>query len=216
MLSLMMKDIYLLRKTIVLCMLYLVILIISLSGMEDAGAVFAVCIFALVHMFMMTSCYQDERNKSDIILNSMPLKRSVIVGSKYLMLFMYVVIASAFYLVASWILGQLNLLGKTSGLSVGGLILTLLVCSVSAGIYLPLYFKVGYMKSRLLSLIVFFAFFFILGFLVPGAEMGGTDSGSIDWPVSAPAERITALLLSLAVLAVSYLISLRIYRNKEF
>lgn len=216
MLSLMRKDIYLLWKSIAFCMLYLVFMLLVFSGLDDATTVFTLCVFAIVHMLVMTGCALDDRNKSDIILNSMPLSRPAIVGARYLMFLVYAVFAAAFYIIAAWIAGNLNLISNVYNPGIEGILIALLVSSVSTGIYLPVYFKVGYIKSRIYSFLMFFVFFFIIGFFLPSSDLGGAELVNPRTLVSSSYARVTAACVSIAVLAASYGLSLKIYRNKEF
>ena len=88
-------------------------------------------------------------------------------------------------------------------------------------INLPALFKLGYVKSRMVSFILFFAFFFGGNFLAEYIYQNRNAAliRSLLEFVNSQTETalgIGYLLLLLAILALSLLISVRIYRKKEF
>lgn len=212
MLSLMMKDIYLLKRTLAFSVLYLIIMLFAFSGMDNASSVFVASVVAVIYMLMMSSCAMDDKSKADVMLNSLPLSRSTIVGAKYLMVLIYVLFAIAIYIVTAWVIGLLNVIPNMNRVNMEGFAEAFFASLFMPSIYLPFYFKFGYIKSRIWNFVLLFIM--LIGISASDAAVGikissfqGTSSLSDDMAIMGAA---------LAILAISYAISLKIYRNREF
>lgn len=214
MLSLMMKDIYLLKRTLAFSVLYLIIMLFAFSGMDNTVNFFAIIFVAITYMLMMSSCAMDDKSKADVMLNSLPLSRSAIVCAKYLMVLVYMLFAFAIYIVAAWVIGRLNLMPNLYHMNMEGIALAFFTSSFMTGIYLPLYFKFGYIKSRIWNFLLLFGIIFGIGTLK--INIGEMNSAAPQGTQSFPSVDMTLYGAALAVLAISYVISLKIYRNREF
>lgn len=219
MLSLMLKDMYLLRKTMAFSAFYLILMLFVFSKLDNSIAVFTSCTVAITYLLMVSGCALDDKNKSDVILNSLPLSRYAIVGEKYLMVIIYVLLGAAVYSIGAWAVGLLNLLPNVFNLTLEGLLAAFLAVSFLASIYLPIYFKFGYIKSRIYHFILFFGLFFGINLLV---SIVPEDSPFVSRllvflaRLNGAAAVIILTGATLAILAVSYGISLKIYKNREF
>jgi ABC-2 type transport system permease protein len=90
MFNLVLKDILIQKKTFVLGLFYIPIMAIafqhSVTSMIPAGIV------GLTYIVLITACAYDDKYKTDIMLNSLPLHRNSIVLARYMSLFLYYVI----------------------------------------------------------------------------------------------------------------------------
>lgn len=219
MLSLMLKDILLLKKTIAFSALYLVFMLFVFASLDNAASVFVICMVAITYMLTVSGCALDDKNKADVILNSLPLSRSVIVGARYLMVFVYVIFAVIIYILATRVVGMMHLIPSLHPVSLEEVLGAFLSISFLASIYLPLYFKFGYIKSKIYHFILFFGMFFGISLVASGIASGNPTLLGIAAFLSRQSEGVIGAMIAgtaLALLAVSYGISLRIYRNREF
>lgn len=92
MLSLVLKDILLLKKYFIFGFAYT--LAISIAFQYLSGIVVPVAsTIALTHVFIQNACAYDYKNQVDLLLNSLPLKRKDIVQARYLSVFIFGVLA---------------------------------------------------------------------------------------------------------------------------
>ena len=175
----------------------------------------------IVYLFTTCASSYDDKNGSEVLLNSLPIRRREIVLAKYLSTFLYAVIglAGTIFFMAVLDAAGLKSLARMPGLQeiVGSLSAAILLNSV----YYPLYFKLGAIKVRLFSIIVFVLIFLLPGFLVgyfkshsSGEAAFGLVTAVLNTPGWLQGSAIAVLLL--AVLLVSLVLSLKIYKNKEF
>ncbi|NLU32664.1 MAG: hypothetical protein GXX04_08600 [Clostridiaceae bacterium] len=88
-----------------------------------------------------------------------------------------------------------------------------------ASIYLPVYFKFGYIKSKIYNFILFFGLFFGINLLVSIVPEDSSIAGSVSLFFARLSGAMVGIILTgaaLAIMAVSYGISLKIYKNREF
>lgn len=210
MIGLVLKDLLVLRKTAKLYIAMLSFyLVLALAGVfSHAMLTGFVALFTM--MLPISSFAYDELARWDKYAAALPVSRRGIVGSKYLLALLLGAIAGALILISS---GLFWLLKDTAP---GEVLLTGLAC-VAAGllmnsILLPLLFKFGAEKGRLLTMAVL-AVIFLLGF------GGGKLLGYHEFPEMPPCLKtlFPLILAGVLILAlfVSYQVSLGIYRKKE-
>ncbi|MBO8158167.1 ABC-2 transporter permease [Thermosyntropha sp.] len=210
--NLILKDFLLQKKTFLFAFLYVAVMVIAFRDYGDVAS-----IIVLSYAMLLTACAYDDKSKADMVLNSLPLKRDTIVWARYLSVYVFALSMMVFYALLYWVISILPLpvhLAKLSGVKA---IAALLIIGFLGSIYFPFYFKLGYMKSRLVNFIVFFLIF---GGVMPvlsnfaGSGLPGGMSGLME----VRAEIIAGLfiLLFLCVQVVSVLLSLRFYRARDF
>ncbi len=217
--NLILKDILIQKKIVLLCFAYIVFFIIALQG---AGLImYPTALTAITYMLVVTSCSYDEKNKADVMLNSLPIKRSSIVLAKYLSVFLYIVTGSIAYWAITTLLALTDLPVNIYPVSWEGFAGGVLAIGLINSIYFPFYFKFGYIKSRFLNLILFFVFFFGLtsfvhffyvhknaGWVKIAADYINTQT---DVQVFA-----SVMVLTLLILTVSMVLSVKVYRGRDF
>ena len=204
--GLIIKDILVLRRysIIFICILlfyaFMGIMGGDMSFFSSAGGIFCV-------MLPITSFSYDNLSKWDRFAGSLPVTRRQIVLAKYLLTFSMVVIGTG---LSGLLLGSQCLV---SSLSVPNTGLTLLGTGGSAFmvacILLPLIYRFGVEKSRILMLIIVF---------IPVGIIAVFNDGILP-PLSLPPLYILLFILlpfMLGVLFISYRFSLKIYQSKEF
>jgi len=176
------------------------------------------------YLYIVYANALDDKFKTEKSLLSMPIKRSQIVTAKYLGILFYL---TAFYGIIT-ILSILFVFiipgySNTSLLSTGHLVQFLLVGSLYYSIFFPIYFKVGYQKSRwanYISMVV------SLGFLT-AATKGLSSVANIEiTSLQASLEYLTGIgktiwiiilpLISSLIVFLSLRLSIKYYGKREF
>ena len=174
---------------------------------------------ALTYQLIGNACAIDEKNKSDIMLNSLPLKKNIIVLSKYVSVFIYAIAGTILYCILALISNLLNLPITVAYLNLENFLGGIVALILMNGIFFPVYFKVGYTKGRILSFILFFTFFFgimSLRQLIDGKNFDWLNPIIVainTWSIFQFA--IVILAISFIIYTTSYLLSIKFYRNKE-
>ncbi len=207
------KDFFLLRRQIsYIAILFLLYTVLSAAGVFGSYILPAIVVI-MGMVFPMSSFSYDEQARWDKFAAATPVGRKGVVAGRYLFALLLILISSA-------IVAALQLLLSLSGLveqPISELLLPVLACAVVAllmdAIFLPLLFRFGAEKARILGMILFVVIFAGCagaGFLAGGAQQS-------------PSLSVHALLLAIAVAAAaataafwtSYCLSQRIYAKKE-
>ena len=226
MFSLILKDLFVLKRYILLTAVFIAAMLLIFQNITGEGplagtAIFTAAMVAVTYMLIGNACAYAEKSKEDIIFNSMPVSRVTIVAARDLSAYVFFVIGMAFYMLITALANLAHLPIKVYPLTLEGLIGALFAVTLMHSIYLPALFKWGYVKSRMISFVLFFAFFFGGNLLMEYIYQNRNSAliRSLLDLMSSQTETalgIGYLLLLLAILALSLLISVGIYRKKEF
>lgn len=209
--GLILKDLFNLKGNIKIMILFMIVFgYISSVGDGNNNSFMGVIIVLCTTMIVSTFSY-DDLNKWDSYVLTMPIKRNAIVLSKYLTMLIFSFIGVFFSLIISIVIGYFkNTLVLDETLVITGLILSISICFAS--LILPLIYKFGTEKARLLM---------IACFLLPTAVLLGFKSLLERFNSSISIEIIlNTLVYSLPFIAIflfviSYFISTKIYCKKE-
>lgn len=219
MFSLIIKDVLIQKKQLIFGIAYLAFVLVAFQGMGEA--MLPMGLVAVTYMLSMTACAYEEKNKSDLLLNSLPIKRVNIVASKYLSVLIYAVMGILAYIAMITIINLLNMPLKTYPLSLEILIGSLAAVCLMTGIWFPIYFKFGYMKMRVANFVLFFLFFFGSSLMTQFIK-SKQDSLWVKNIISFfdTKSDITIALLFLVIIALymflSFLLSVWFYNKREF
>lgn len=212
------KDILMQKKAIKLSVLLIIFFTFTLSNIGPAGLTIGV--LAITYQLVLGASALEDKNNSDIILISLPIKRTTIVLSKYVSIYIYAAYAILGFYLVYLIINLLNLRldipFNFTGL-IGAIIAVTLFCSIS----FPLIFKYGFIKAKMANLIIFFVFVFggtgLVSYLSENNKL--MLSQNIMTFLSNGSD-IVILIISmvplLLILICSYFISLTFYRKREF
>lgn len=221
MFNLMLKDLLVQKKTLLMALVYSVFVLGIFNKAASGFVSYGMGTIAIGYIFFANACSYDEKNKSDIVLNSLPIRRSQIVLARYLAVFTFAVIGLA-------MIGILGAVMKLAGLPFPGRYIGLLDITGSlaalmlmASCYLPLYYKFGYIKTRLIIMFMFMLLFFLPGLLIDFAKAHFTREQLTqviiriqDLPAGPVALALLAIVLGIT--AISIAISQYVYRRREF
>lgn len=204
--GLLIKDLLCLRKQLLFLGVFMALYLFFLLQLGDSSFLGAYIVMLCVVVTISTfAC--DEMSKWNAYALSLPVTRRRIVLSRYAL--------SVLLLLAAFILSAVLLLVK--GMLNAEQLLTLAGVSAAAlallALFLPLIYKFGTQKSRLVILLVFLVptgAAFMFRNLFPDIRLPQLDVVGVTSLV------LSALLCSVLLLALSYEISYRIFSRKEF
>lgn len=213
--GLILKDILVMRKAIRTYAIFLAVyLVLSIMGVFDVS-VLTTMIVVLLMMLPITAFSYDEYTKWDHYAIALPLKRSALVGSRYLFTLFMALAALAVGLLAGlfmWFLHHDEIL-----VSFCTVLLSLAIGILMADIMLPLCYKLGPERARpymyiiliipILAIIVFSRFDWFDHLTIPAF---------VDTPAFVCLISVLAVTVALTGTVISYLLSCRIMRQKEF
>lgn len=222
MINLVRKEFIIQKKNLLTLFGYAVFMLIAftLSPGGMAQSAYIAAGVATTYMFIQYSCIIEDKSKSEIILNSLPVDRSKIVFSKYISAILFSLLATIFTGLLGGILAKLSFV-HIENINMVEVVAILTGTWILASVYLPIYFKFGYIKAKLFNVMVFlFLFFVSLSFssfiklyfespLIVSAVGSLSNQGFIV---------IGGIILLVTIIAVtlSTAISARIYSNREF
>lgn len=204
MLKLIWNDIKLYKTGLLFILFYALIFLV---GFNRANAFsMSIGMFA-VYMFTIGILNIEERDGIDLLHRYLPVTIKEIVGAKYT----ECIIISMAYAVVAFI-SQAAISLFTAGRVDAGEILPSILLTVSASLVfcsvtIPLIYKFGLVKSRIIGVIIFA---FIIAALTAAGSIGMFYRGPFDFG----ALYILSLIPAAAAMALSYSLSLRIYRKK--
>ena len=165
-----------------------------------SNLLYAVSIVVLTFATVIFTNGYDDKNKSEIILNSLPLDRRNIVRSKYIIL----------------ILIRLNVVDGGGSVSLQSIIAAVNIVLLFYTIYYPFYFKLG---EGLRSFNAILWVFVMLGPTMLGRGMAALyKRGLLDRLMNVDLDKINFYLLGIVLVLyyISLQISKRIYGKREF
>ncbi len=219
MISLIIKDIFTLKKTFIFALLYVPFFMIAFQKMENA--MLSAGIVGVTYILVVTACAYDEKSKADILLNSLPVNRFEIVLAKYISILLYAFIAMLEYFFIERLVMVIGIPFSISPVTFESLFGALFAVILMNSIYLPLFFKFGYVKSKIVSFVLFFVFFFGISTvveIVKNADGNGIIKGYI-LKIMSQTDFLTAVQFSLFLILIflgSILISVKFYNKREF
>lgn len=219
MFNLVIKDILVQKKSILFALGYCFFLVFAFQSLEQAGPIAAN--IAVVYILLINSFAYEDKNKSEIMLNSLPISRRDIVLAKYLSIFIYMGLAILSYTGSSLLVKTLRIPINVVLLSLEGVTTAFLIVALMSSIYLPIIFKFGYIKAKLFNLVMFLFFFFVPTIIVNlynnpryhhyFVNFFQEFASWKNWQIA-----LLLIAFSLLLLSISYSISLNIYKKREF
>lgn len=212
------KDILIQKKVVTLAIFMMLFFAVTLSSMGPGATI--VGILTVTYMFVLGASAIEDKNKSDIILVSLPIKKQTIVLAKYLSVYVFATYAILLYAIIYFGVQLLHIPLEMS-LTQSGIISTLFIITVFFAISFPLIFKYGYSKAKTPNLILFFILVFGGTALVNNLDQLSSWTfiqNTVTFLSERTETQLLLLLLPIAfvILVISYFISLRFYQEREF
>ncbi|WP_062197648.1 ABC-2 transporter permease [Massilibacterium senegalense] len=212
------KDILIQKKVVTLAIFMMLFFAVTLSPMGPGATI--VGILTVTYMFVLGASATEDKNKSDIILVSLPIKKQTIVLAKYLSVYVFATYAILLYAIIYFGVQLLHIPFDMS-FTQSGIISTLFIITVFFAISFPMIFKYGYLKAKTPNLILFFILVFGGTALVNNLDQLSNWTfiqNTVTFLSERTETQLLLLLLPIAfvILVISYFISLRFYQEREF
>ncbi len=225
MFNLLRKDLYIQKKIFIFGFVYVIMMMIIFN--DNSSAMLQAGVVAIAFMMLQNSNAYDDKNNADLLFNCLPMSKFEIVLSKYISVFMYYIIGLIYYLIVSLVVVLIaNIVSydiNVSLLSIPSVLGALFSVLLINSIYLPIYYKVGYAKSRVINTVVFVTFFMLI------TSLGKMRSSVLDIESKELSPTIVFLMksseiqglmiivvLGFGIFALSLFISKKFYEKKEF
>lgn len=207
MLALIKKDFLIQKKTLRILLIVLAFLAFTLSGFGPGG--FVTSIMCACYLLVFGASAHEDKSHSDVLLNSLPIRKSMIVFSKYVSVYVF----AAFGIMVNVILTLLAELFRIDNygysITADGMLAAFMAVTVMFSLAFPIIFRFGYMKAKIVNYVLFLAVFIAVQF---ADEM----LPQVFEQLSEPGNAGLALLASAILLAASCFISLHVYNKREF
>jgi|HigsolmetaGSP11D_1036233.scaffolds.fasta_scaffold01679_5 hypothetical protein len=180
------------------------IAVLFLAAWSNVSLMFSVIMVSYMLVFG-ASAYEDKYN-SDKLLASLPISKTKIVFAKYLSVYVFAAYALVLNGLIIAVFDVLKLPITIPPLTWQVILAAAGILTVYTSIALPIIFKYGYTRSRMITFILIFVLMF------------GFGNAQLDTllPTSESSRLIVLIIGVLLLLAVSVWISLHIYRRREF
>jgi ABC-type transport system involved in multi-copper enzyme maturation permease subunit len=209
MLHLIKKDFLIQKKSILFSLFIMIFFSFTLTPMGSGGL--TVSILTICYMLVYGAGNQEDKNNSDRMLASLPIRKETIVLSKYISVYVFAAFAFLVNVIIRLAAEALQIPNFSFPVTIEGILGTWAAVTLLFSLSFPMIFKIGYLRSRMANFLVLFA-----------AVFGGTFLMSKWFPEGEVPQLVanyeTVLLFAglVLLLAVSYCISLHFYRNREF
>ncbi|MDD2510481.1 MAG: ABC-2 transporter permease [Syntrophomonas sp.] len=221
MFKLLLKDLLVLKSSIIWAMTYLlaIIVIFSMTPPFDKF-IYIMAGYGATYILIMGTLMAEFKNQSDILLNSLPVKRHEIILSKYLTTLVLTLLALAVAAILGLIINLLPLPLSIRLMSGMDAAIVLLMAALTLTIVMPVNLIFSNQAARVAIVMVFMLLFFapvwIKGFIMDRCEAEWAQV-LINTAVSQPAVLLSVGAgLLLFLLALSLIISLRWYEARDF
>lgn len=174
MVNLVWKDFLLLKRFLWLAPLYAFFAFFAFRTMPDGGL--SAATVAVTYMLLLQAIIQDDKNQSEVMLNSLPLRRGNIVLAKYLSAFVYATLGILSFLLAQGIVTVVGIPLSINQISLEEIFGAVIAMVVLIGSYFPIYFKFGYLRSRIVGTILFVVSIFLVAMGLSLAQVGGVNN----------------------------------------
>lgn len=204
-------------KSYVITLLVFLAVFLAMSPKQYQMA-FSMAALVTLYRFINMTMYEDEKNNTLRLIDSLPVGRETVVRARYLSTG---ILAAALIIVlgaVSFIAGSTN-----GGASTAATICVFLVYVILMAVYMPIGFKLGYIKAVNVNRFIFIGIFLLIGFASvlmgnPAGQQGSNAAESLTtlFDDTSPV-LVTAVFAAAAFLLyiVSMKVSVVFYKKRE-
>ena len=217
MINLIKMDFGIYKSSFIFILVYAVFFASVFNSVFAVGTVPVLCVYMLV----MSGLAAEETDSVYLLHKSLPVTAGEIVGAKYAEAVTVYVISFVLTLIASVFIGRIKELLDIGVLSVSiGETAFLFICLLSVtlimvSVMLPMVYKFGYSKGRLIITIVWFAAAFALPNLLAAADINGMIESYVAVCAIALAAAAAAVIVSFKI-SVKYIKENKLYLDKRY
>ncbi|MEW9095737.1 MAG: ABC-2 transporter permease [Clostridiaceae bacterium] len=213
MFNLIVKDILVQKRSLIAILVYLLICVYSFKSMPS-GTMLGLVTVTIVFFYITGSYSYDERNKSHIVLNSLPITRKELIISKYISVIIYNIIALSIMTLFMFSSKILNLPLTIHFFTLNDIVNVFITSLLLASFVFPVYSKFGYTKSRVVTFITYFTFFTIVNVLSNISDKKTINIFS-SFLQALSNNTYILLIIALVIYILSMYFCIKIYVNKE-
>lgn len=221
MINLILKDILIQKKTFLYSLLYGVFAIVAFTGTMTARGAYMFGGMSIAYLLIIYSNGYDEKNKSEIILNSLPVRRENIVTAKYASVIFFFLFGVAVTGIVGAVITIFNIIPGIRYIRLSDILGIFISVGLMYSVYYPFYFKFGSLKLKIFNIVIYMLFLFVPNLILSMIEEN--PNNNIVLKILSILEKNPAWMLQVftaivvvIVMIVSMEISIKIYRNKEF
>lgn len=214
------KELIVQKKMFLFGFLYAVFLFFVFANPAFREFTYSMAAFGIAYITIMGVAQAEQKNNSDIIINSLPLTRREVVAAKYISILTFTAIALALVGAVGFIFHFMLPVLNHRLINTFDIVTTAVSVILLAAVSLPIYFKTSAQWTRVVNIVAFLLIFFapaqLAGYMIQNSRepwvvalAGAVQNQS--WLLS-----LTGLASLIVVLLISYYVSLRIYLNKDF
>jgi hypothetical protein len=205
-----MKDFILIKKyLIVLCAFAVIAPVYLTSQSNNSSLSFFIAVLFVEYISFSYVSNAENKYKGSSLLCGTPYTRHAIVKAKYLFIFAIYIFTVLVQLITASILPA-----QVDRLSVSAFGFTLFFLSLYFGVLIPVQYKLGYEKTRMIFLFIVFCTPFVLGYLTKWMRTH-SFSFSISLPLPLIVQEWLPALIGLIIAFASMFLSLRIFERKD-
>lgn len=222
MLNLIKKDILIQKKTFLYTFLYTIFASAVFSSMGPSGfSLYVLSPMVTTYMFITLAVQYEDKNKSEIVLNSLPLKRDDIVIAKYISMFVFAILGFTYSITIGFVGIATGIPMFTRSISLLDIIFVFTSAAIFSSIFFPVYFKFGFVKMKLFNIVLMMLIFFLPNIAIEYVSESPNNIlvQKLNYFInntSSFTQNSLALTIGLIIFLTSLMISIRIYNNKEF
>lgn len=219
MVYLILKDILLQKKRL----LYFPIMysIFAILVLQEFFSPFLIASIVIPYLLLQTAVVYEDMNKTEIVLNSLPIKKEKVIMARYLSIFVYLVISIFLYIIISFLIGIINSPFNAETVTISGIVIAIMSLGILTSTYLPVYYKYGYIKAKLFHVSFVMAAFFLPTFIVeifnnnPDAAFVRSVNTFVQ-SISKGGLNFILLVLTCLIMTISFFLSVCFYKKREF
>lgn len=213
MLNLIFKDIIVQKRSLLFILFYLIICVFSFKSMPIGVFLYVVTITLI--FFLITGSYSyDERNKSDLVISSLPITRKEIIISKYISVILYNIVALGVMTIFMLGVKISNISLDTQFFKLNDVINVFIASLLLASFMFPIYSRFGFTKSRVITFITYFSLFGFINSIASSSDMGTLNS-IYRFLQAISSNNYILLAIAFIIYLLSMYFSIKIYENKE-
>lgn len=204
------KDFIIIKKYVLLMLIVALVipLFMSYRVPQLAGPMNFVITegFSVFMLLMYVSTKEFQFPKASALLCSTPYPRKLVVMSKYGFCVVIFAVCTIIYSIESMLIPQIGSINFEAAAIV------FIGISLLISVYLPVQFKLGYEKTRFFFIVIIMAFPFVIPQLY---KMNGYSFSSFLDTIPNAVLCAIALIISIILITVSIVISVKIYSKKD-
>lgn len=216
MLNLVFKDILIQKRSFYTTVLfYPLFVILAFQGMPEG--MFIMGSFFVAYILVFGAFAYDEKARSDVFMLSLPVKKGDIVKARYLSFIVFTILGTLIMCIYINIAKMLSIDINLGEISMTKVILNMLTIIIIYSAYIPIMYKYGFSKTRVISVFVFIGLGTVLS-LAGSILSEGSGLNILNTLISGPIwiTSIISILTAILALFISINISIKVYSNREF